>query len=283
MQNHEHGVVTHIGHERLHTALLILMFAFLILSQAFLYWWKKNYNRSFLNVTLIGLWLIPLALSLYANFIRFVVIWALFSVVTIFFFYVSRFGPLEKNVPKRIYAWFYFIFRISYGAAIVGYLLILADMFTKSFGTGSGDFSVIGALLIFYGLYFGVLGRDFAEVVTDRIAAVVGYTGKGLPSKGIPPHTCCICGLEYDDNTVAIDCGHKFHDWCIRGWTMIGKKNTCPFCGEKVDFKSLMKKPWEKPSVLWVQLMEAIRYLVVWNPIILITIEVVVQWLDPGA
>jgi hypothetical protein len=27
---------------------------------------------------------------------------------------------------------------------------------------------------------------------------------------------------------------HLFHEFCIRGWTMIGKKDVCPYCSEKV-------------------------------------------------
>lgn len=31
-----------------------------------------------------------------------------------------------------------------------------------------------GMLLLFYGLYYGVLGRDFAELCTDRMASQIG-------------------------------------------------------------------------------------------------------------
>ncbi len=39
---------------------------------------------------------------------------------------------------------------------------------------GEIPFSYIGFLLIFYGLYFGVLGRDCAEMCTDRLASKMG-------------------------------------------------------------------------------------------------------------
>jgi RING finger protein 121 len=76
---------------------------------------------------------------------------------------------------------------------------------------------------------------------------------------------------------------NSFHDWCIRGWTMIGKKDTCPFCSEKVTLKQLFKNPWEKQGMLWAHLMDALRYLIVWNPIILICVQLVFYVLDPGA
>ena len=31
-----------------------------------------------------------------------------------------------------------------------------------------------GLLFLFYGLYFGVLGRDMAEICTDKMAAHIG-------------------------------------------------------------------------------------------------------------
>jgi RING finger protein 121 len=55
-----------------------------------------------------------------------------------------------------------------------------------------------------------------------------------------------------EEATVALDCKHCFHDLCIRGWTMVGKKDTCPVCNEKVDLKSLYSdRPWETRNLTW--------------------------------
>jgi hypothetical protein len=35
------------------------------------------------------------------------------------------------------------------------------------------------------------------------------------------------------DKKRKIECGHYFHEFCIRGWVIIGKKNICPLCKEK--------------------------------------------------
>ncbi len=37
----------------------------------------------------------------------------------------------------------------------------------------------------------------------------------------------------------------RFHEFCIRGWCIVGKKQTCPYCKEKVDLKRLFPNPWE--------------------------------------
>ena len=34
----------------------------------------------------------------------------------------------------------------------------------------------VGVTILFYGLYFGVLGRDFAEICADKIASKLGVS-----------------------------------------------------------------------------------------------------------
>ena len=36
----------------------------------------------------------------------------------------------------------------------------------------------------------------------------------------------------------------SFHEFCIRGWCIVGKKQICPYCQEKVDLKRLFKNPY---------------------------------------
>jgi len=42
---------------------------------------------------------------------------------------------------------------------------------------------------------------------------------------------------------------HSFHDWCIRGWVLIGKKNTCPSCREKVNLQQFKTNPYVRSSL----------------------------------
>ena len=72
----------------------------------------------------------------------------------------------------------------------------------------------------------------------------------------------------------------RFHEFCIRGWCMIGKKQTCPYCQEKVDLKRLFRNPWEKPHMLYGQLLDFVRYFVVWLPIILVSVQLIYWLLD---
>lgn len=81
-----------------------------------------------------------------------------------------------------------------------------------------------------------------------------------------------------DEQKIKLSCGHEFHEYCIRGWVILGKQQTCPYCSEKVDFKLLGNHPWEKYNRMYAQLLEWLRYLVAWQPILLLFIHGV-TWL----
>eukprot|EP00286_Rhodomonas_abbreviata_P003777 CAMPEP_0181345824 /NCGR_PEP_ID=MMETSP1101-20121128/32972_1 /TAXON_ID=46948 /ORGANISM="Rhodomonas abbreviata, Strain Caron Lab Isolate" /LENGTH=153 /DNA_ID=CAMNT_0023457839 /DNA_START=38 /DNA_END=499 /DNA_ORIENTATION=+ len=120
----------------------------------------------------------------------------------------------------------------------------------------------VGVMLLFFGLYFGILSRDCSEMCTDRMASSMGY---GTKKKQDCPQR------QYDptaERTVSLSCGHSFHDFCIRGWTIVGKKDTCPYCSEKVSIRAMFANPWETQSLLWANLLDGVRYLIVWNPVI---------------
>ncbi|CAF1433874.1 unnamed protein product [Rotaria sordida] len=51
------------------------------------------------------------------------------------------------------------------------------------------------------------------------------------------------------------------------------KKQTYPYCKEKVDLKRLFPNPWEKPHALLGNLLDWVRYLVAWQPLILMIVQ----------
>ena len=84
---------------------------------------------------------------------------------------------------------------------------------------------------------------------------------------------------------MTLNCRHRYHEFCIRGWIIVGKKDTCPYCNEKVDLKSTFTTPWEKTSIVWANLLDMVRYLVVWNPIIIMVTQAILlaMGFTPGA
>jgi len=135
------------------------------------------------------------------------------------------------------------------------------------------DFSIT---ILFYGLYYGVMSRDFAEICSEWMASTIGYyTKTGIPTKQLADGVCAVCGESVQDlqnepeNIFKLSCGHSFHEFCIRGWCIIGKKQTCPYCKEKVDLKRMFPSPWERPQVMYGQMLDWVRYLIAWQPLII--------------
>jgi len=279
-------------------ALLFLLFFLIIAAQVALYLWKKHRYSSFRNVTLLGLWVIPFGWSLYLGYWRMIFIWIIFSSITGYIIKIASKKPLEPHTPRKVYVWFYRLYQLCSNIAILGYVMFIVDYLSAS-RNGEHLFGQYGTLFSFYGLYFGVLGRDCSEMCADWMASMMGFTGKKdeLPSRHISPDICGICGGrqsklvtditekeisdETEDKTILLNCEHSFHSWCIRGWTIVGKKDVCPICAEKVDLSATFVNPWEKQSIWWGKLLDALHYLIVWNPIILVTINFILKLFLP--
>jgi RING finger protein 121/175 len=75
-----------------------------------------------------------------------------------------------------VYKWFYFIYKASYFFGILGYAVMMLAFFGFNllFGAKPSSWMDFGLLNLFYGLYYGVLGRDMAEICADKMAAHIG-------------------------------------------------------------------------------------------------------------
>lgn len=283
-------------------AIFYCVLAVMVSCQYALLWWKKQHKRSYEGVTLVGLWAFPPVISFHLRFWRFCVVWAVWSTMSAWLLSLClNKRRLDRTTPSRVYTWFLSSHKVSVAAGVAGYLLLLVELF------GGGPMLAlvmppgVSLMVLWYGLYFGVLGRDVAEVASDQMAAVMG-SGRQL---AVSLKDCGICGSELKDHmshldatafptnfaavendgggarqpgviakdptaSVQLACHHLFHPLCIRGWTLVGKKSVCPVCLEKVDLKDLFaERPWETRNLSWVQMLDALRYVIVWNPLLL--------------
>ncbi|ETN80187.1 zinc finger, C3HC4 type [Necator americanus] len=167
--------------------------------------------------------------------------------------------PAKPSVFRLVYKWFLFLHKLSYVLGVAGYIIMIFTLMGLNFifGLQSTTCMDAGILLLFYGLYYGVLGRDFAHICTDRMACKIGYyTHDGLPKKHLDDGVCAVCDSRLvgsisdteeedveEEKTYRLSCGHTFHEFCIRGWVVVGKLQTCPYCKEKVDLKRMFKNP----------------------------------------
>jgi RING finger protein 121 len=226
------------GHEQLHAALLSGLLLFIVVAQVSLMYWKQRSPKSFELITLAGMLILPPAFALYHLYWRFLIIWSLFAAVTAFFLskpFLEK--PLRVTTPRQVYWFFFLCNKVAFGMALAGYLVLMLDVFMgKKLGLG-----YFATMLMFYGLFYGVIGRDLASLCADKMAASLGYASSsamGLPNRELDlGRVCAICCDALDsvseDSITLPTCGHVFHSFCIRGWRIVGKRE-CPCCKEKV-------------------------------------------------
>lgn len=317
IHNNNSDLSKHVGHESQHLAMVLILISAMVISQVLLVLWKSKYQKSYIHTSMVAMYLIPFGISAYRHWWRFVSIWVVISLVTIVLVWRPLVMPnfaRGSSIPRLLYKWFFAVYSISSVIAVVGYLILLLTFFGINllFNISPQTSLDIGFMMLFYGIYYGVLCRDFTDFLVDKLAAQIGYynPSSALPSKLLRSNICAICGtdngdkesidideltkndpllgnpndhmeyylsndcetlIDYTDNSntkervFVLTCGHKFHEYCIYGWCLVGKRQVCPFCREKVDLGRLFSAlPFQKPHYLYGNLLDFIRYLIAW-------------------
>ncbi|XP_041594667.1 RING finger protein 175 [Vulpes lagopus] len=271
----------HRGHESMHVEMILIFLCTLVIAQIVLVQWRQRHGQSYNLVTLLQMWVVPLYFTIKLYWWRFLSMWGMFSAITSYILFRATRKPLSGRTPRLVYKWFLLIYKLSYAFGVVGYLAIMFTMcgFNLFFKIKARDSMDFGIVSLFYGLYYGVMGRDFAEICSDYMASTIGfYSMSGMPTRSLGDNVCAVCGqkiiVELDEeglieNTYQLSCNHVFHEFCIRGWCIVGKKQTCPYCKEKVDLKRMISNPWERTHFLYGQILDWLRYLVAWQPVVI--------------
>lgn len=79
-------------------------------------------------------------------------------------------------LSRLVYKWFYFIYKLTCVLGIIGYIIMVAAFFGVSvvFNVNPAIWMDYGLIIMYYGLYFGVLGQDIAEICASKMAAHLG-------------------------------------------------------------------------------------------------------------
>ncbi|XP_031456962.1 RING finger protein 121 isoform X2 [Phasianus colchicus] len=212
----------HRGHEAMHAEMVLILIATLVVAQLLLVQWKQRHPRSYNMVTLFQMWVVPLYFTIKLYWWRFLVIWVLFSAVTAFVTFRATRKPLVQTTPRLVYKWFLLIYKMSYATGIVGYMAVMFTLFGLNllFRIKPEDAMDFGISLLFYGLYYGVLERDFAEMCADYMASTIGfYSASGMPTKHLSDSVCAVCGQQIFvdvneegiiENTYRLSCNHVY-------------------------------------------------------------------------
>lgn len=333
IENLRKETAKHAGHESQHLAMVLVLIVVMIISQILLVWWKTKYQKSYIHASMIAMYIIPFGISAYRHWWRFITIWIIISMITIILVWrplmMPNFSQKGSTIPRLLYKWFFMVYSVSSIIAVSGYSILLLTFFGINIILNISPQTAldIGFQMLFYGIYYGVLCRDFTDFLVDKLAAQIGYynPSSALPSKLLRGNVCAICGMDHgdkenidldglskndepllsdsnsffdndplsnpdqetlidyggsDENTnhkeriFVLTCGHKFHEYCIYGWCLIGKRQVCPFCREKVDLNRLFSVLiFQKPHYLYGNLLDFIRYLFAWQPIIFLAVH----------
>lgn len=241
-----------------------------IVSQICLTLLKRWRPRSYHLFTLIAIWIIPLGLSITSfNIVNIdFLIWLVFSCRTFLVINLSLEKPIQGTTSILVYKWFLLSHKISFFIGIFGFITMMSTFLGLNLMFGL----VVGLACVFYSLYYGIISRDFAEICTEKMAANIGYyKSEGIPERHLEKEICAVCGLKLLvsvdqegvlEDTFRLSCGHEFHKFCIRGWSTVGNKQTCPYCHEKLDLKRMFPKPWEKPQLMYGKLLTLVRWFI---------------------
>lgn len=332
IENIRREAAKHAGHENQHLAMILILIFVMLISQILLVWWKTKYQKSYIHTSMVAMYIIPFGISVYRHWWRFVSIWLVISAATIALVWrpllMPNFSNRGSTIPRLLYKWFFMVYSISSIVAVTGYSILVLTFFGINILLNVTPQTAldIGFMMLFYGIYYGVLCRDFTDFLVDKLAAQIGYynPSSALPSKLLKDNVCAICGMDHGDKEnidldglsknnepllsdsasffdnehslnpdqetlieyggdenasqkeriFVLTCGHKFHEYCIYGWCLIGKRQVCPFCREKVDLNRLFSSLiFQKPHYLYGNLLDFIRYLFAWQPIIFFAVH----------
>jgi RING finger protein 121/175 len=209
----------HAGHEDQHAQMFLVLVGSLVVMQFGLLYLRHQRPRAFHALSFLGLWAVPALLSaqtlLYhapANtfgYWRFLFVWAAFSVAqAVVVVRLVNQRPLLPTTPRFVYRWFQRHYQVCYAIGITGYALLVCDFLglsillpesqepvLKKFHIRNPWFFDTGVVMLFYGVYFGMLSRDLIETLSEQMAASIGYYNKdGLPSKHLRENICALCG-----------------------------------------------------------------------------------------
>lgn len=116
----------------MHASMLLILVLAIVVAQIILIAWKKHHPKSFQKVSMFAMWLVPLAISIYNHWWRFVGFWCVISIITGSLISKPLLNKqISGSIPRLIYRWFYYVYTISSVVAVTGYLIVMGTFLGK--------------------------------------------------------------------------------------------------------------------------------------------------------
>lgn len=216
------------------------------------FFWKRFSKRTYTVSSTAILLLFPLISAIVGGSIMFPAVWV---AVLLFHFLFHReilLGRRPRIVGTNIYIVYRHIFQTSIFLFAVGYIVLAYGFFMQK-----NVLCIKGLFLLMYVMYFSLVCRMGLDFISYRSA------GSILPSHGTKkPGECPLCNKRTDGPQIELSCRETFHVECIKNWKILGKKDTCPSCREKVDLSGVAINPWQKNEYFFTQFLDFTGHLI---------------------
>lgn len=234
----------------------VVFFVYGLIIQILLSTWKKFHKKSHDIFQLFMVLVFPPLIMLSMSDRLFIFIWLVFLCFIIFCLKKVVFRPMTNEVPKEIFNTFKFVILYTNIFIMVGQLATTLAFFLYMK-------RLLEALrLLLYSLYIAVLAREVVFNLSHVMASKAGYFSKeGIPGVKENNSVCMVCTgtLAGSAQIVSLNCGHSYHNECIRGWCLIGQNRYCPYCKKGIDHTFFTQDLWEKTELPFKPMMNLLR------------------------
>ncbi|KNC83335.1 hypothetical protein SARC_04407 [Sphaeroforma arctica JP610] len=169
----------HEGHDSMHAEMFFIIMLVTIGAQFLLMLWKKHNEKSYKRYTLFAMWVVPVWFSIRNSLNQMLTVWTIFSILTGWISFKATRKPLHSRTPKLVYNYFLMMYKLCYGVGLAGYILFMLILFgggaamNRDVKARQYAMEVVTTML-FYGLYYGCLLRDFAEICAESMGNSIG-------------------------------------------------------------------------------------------------------------
>ncbi|KAI5188820.1 RING finger protein 121/175 [Nematocida minor] len=209
--------------------------------------WKRYHKKSFAAVSVSTLLFFPFVTGILARSYVFIAIWLAIAFVHLVVFRDVLVGRRPKVLTTNVYNVYRVVFQASLIFSTISYILVAYGFFKEKKNMYKG-----GVVSLLYILYFTLIIRTCLDIISERASGTI------LPSKAakIKGNICPMCQSEMNGDTITLGCKETFHKNCLKNWKILGKKDTCPSCKEKVNLSEIEMNPWQKNEYLFTKFLD---------------------------